>query len=78
MSCLCHRLAIFFLLQDWIHFLNKGSQVNISYSVKSLSTSVFLVIAQGMLFFFYPIFKLLLMKYGTMDSASLKLVIFYY
>ncbi|KAJ4704440.1 RING/U-box superfamily protein [Melia azedarach] len=33
--------------KDWIHFLNKGSQVNISYSVKSLSTSVFLVIAQG-------------------------------
>ncbi|XP_039057657.1 E3 ubiquitin-protein ligase APD2-like [Hibiscus syriacus] len=32
---------------EWIHYLNRGSQVNISYNVNSASSSVFLVIAQG-------------------------------
>ncbi|KAK1563246.1 hypothetical protein Q3G72_024723 [Acer saccharum] len=33
--------------QEWLHFLNAGSQINISYSVKSPSSSLFLIIAQG-------------------------------
>ncbi|KAH9736522.1 E3 ubiquitin-protein ligase APD2 [Citrus sinensis] len=33
--------------QEWIIYLNKGSQINISYSVKSPGSSVFLIIAQG-------------------------------
>ncbi|KAL5740401.1 hypothetical protein ACOSP7_029284 [Xanthoceras sorbifolium] len=33
--------------QEWLRFLNEGSEINISYSVKSPSSSVFLVIAQG-------------------------------
>ncbi|GKV06024.1 hypothetical protein SLEP1_g17961 [Rubroshorea leprosula] len=32
--------------KEWIHYLNKGSQVNISYTVNS-GASVFLIIAQG-------------------------------
>ncbi|KAE8726460.1 RING/U-box superfamily protein, putative isoform 4 [Hibiscus syriacus] len=35
------------VIQEWIHYLNRGSQVNISYNVNSASSSVFLVIAQG-------------------------------
>ncbi|KAJ0089241.1 hypothetical protein Patl1_31340 [Pistacia atlantica] len=38
---------VFFCHQKWIHFLNEGSQINITYSVKSPSSSVFLIIAQG-------------------------------
>ncbi|KAE8704511.1 RING/U-box superfamily protein, putative isoform 4 [Hibiscus syriacus] len=37
----------FDVIQEWIHYLNRGSQVNISYNVNSTSSSVFLVIAQG-------------------------------
>ncbi|KAF5471532.1 hypothetical protein F2P56_008319, partial [Juglans regia] len=33
--------------QEWVYFLNEGSQINISYSVNSLSSSVFLIIAEG-------------------------------
>ncbi|KAK9920421.1 hypothetical protein M0R45_028976 [Rubus argutus] len=33
--------------KEWIYYLNKGSQMSISYSVSSPSTSVFLIIAQG-------------------------------
>ncbi|GAV75487.1 zf-C3HC4_3 domain-containing protein [Cephalotus follicularis] len=33
--------------KEWIHFLNEGSHINISYSVNSLSSSVILIIAQG-------------------------------
>ncbi|KAK4834445.1 hypothetical protein QYF36_022809 [Acer negundo] len=33
--------------QEWLRFLNAGSQINISYSVKSPSSSLFLIIAQG-------------------------------
>ncbi|KAG2690854.1 hypothetical protein I3843_09G205300 [Carya illinoinensis] len=33
--------------QEWIYFLNKGSQINISYSLNPLSTSAFLIIAEG-------------------------------
>ncbi|XP_022745118.1 uncharacterized protein LOC111295729 [Durio zibethinus] len=33
--------------KEWIHYLNKGSQVNISYNVNSVASSVFLIIAQG-------------------------------
>ncbi|KAK6231238.1 E3 ubiquitin-protein ligase APD1-4 [Theobroma cacao] len=32
---------------EWIHYLNRGSQVNISYNVNSAGSSVFLIIAQG-------------------------------
>ncbi|KAK8971801.1 hypothetical protein V6N11_028187 [Hibiscus sabdariffa] len=32
---------------EWIYYLNRGSQVNISYSVNSAGSSVFLLIAQG-------------------------------
>ncbi|GMI81057.1 hypothetical protein HRI_001775000 [Hibiscus trionum] len=32
---------------EWIHYLNRGSQVNISYNVNSAGSSVFLLIAQG-------------------------------
>ncbi|XP_009377761.2 E3 ubiquitin-protein ligase APD2 [Pyrus x bretschneideri] len=32
---------------DWIYYLNAGSQISISYSVNSPSSSVFLIIAQG-------------------------------
>ncbi|KAH9736530.1 E3 ubiquitin-protein ligase APD2 [Citrus sinensis] len=34
-------------VKEWIIYLNKGSQINISYSVKSPGSSVFLIIAQG-------------------------------
>ncbi|KAL6133070.1 hypothetical protein ACLB2K_065307 [Fragaria x ananassa] len=33
--------------KEWIYYLNKGSQISISYSVSSPSTSIFLIIAQG-------------------------------
>ncbi|XWS55535.1 hypothetical protein CRYUN_Cryun09bG0008400 [Craigia yunnanensis] len=33
--------------KEWIHYLNRGSQVNISYNVNSAGSSVFLIIAQG-------------------------------
>ncbi|KAI4378752.1 hypothetical protein MLD38_016188 [Melastoma candidum] len=33
--------------QEWIYYLNGGSQINISYSVKTAGSSVYLVIAQG-------------------------------
>ncbi|XP_062166652.1 E3 ubiquitin-protein ligase APD2 [Alnus glutinosa] len=33
--------------QEWIYVLNKGSQINISYSVNSPSYSIFLIIAEG-------------------------------
>ncbi|KAJ6746948.1 E3 UBIQUITIN-PROTEIN LIGASE APD1-RELATED [Salix koriyanagi] len=33
--------------KDFVYFLNEGSQINISYRVNSPSSSVFLVIAQG-------------------------------
>ncbi|XVF55090.1 hypothetical protein PTKIN_Ptkin06aG0008700 [Pterospermum kingtungense] len=33
--------------EDWIYYLNKGSQVSISYNVNSAGSSVFLIIAQG-------------------------------
>ncbi|XVF08280.1 hypothetical protein REPUB_Repub06bG0212900 [Reevesia pubescens] len=33
--------------KEWIHYLNRGSQVNISYNVNSASSSIFLIIAQG-------------------------------
>ncbi|KAM7259156.1 hypothetical protein ACFE04_014897 [Oxalis oulophora] len=32
---------------EWIHYLNPGSQINISYTVKSPGSSVFLVVAEG-------------------------------
>ncbi|KAB2098476.1 hypothetical protein ES319_A01G241700v1 [Gossypium barbadense] len=32
---------------EWIRYLNRGSQVNISYNVNSVSSSVFLIIAEG-------------------------------
>ncbi|XWS67241.1 hypothetical protein CRYUN_Cryun05aG0270500 [Craigia yunnanensis] len=35
------------VIQEWIHYLNRGSQVNISYNVNSAGSSVFLIIAQG-------------------------------
>ncbi|KAG6693173.1 hypothetical protein I3842_10G154400 [Carya illinoinensis] len=37
--------------QVWVYFLNEGSQINISYSVNSPSSSVFLIIAEGKIFF---------------------------
>lgn len=41
-------MTILHLFQEWIFFLNKGSEVDISYSVKSPgSSSLSLVIAQG-------------------------------
>ncbi|KAE8099203.1 hypothetical protein FH972_017204 [Carpinus fangiana] len=33
--------------QAWIYVLNKGSQINISYSVNSTNYSIFLIIAEG-------------------------------
>ncbi|XP_042945709.1 E3 ubiquitin-protein ligase APD1-like isoform X3 [Carya illinoinensis] len=33
--------------QVWVYFLNEGSQINISYSVNSPSSSVFLIIAEA-------------------------------
>ncbi|XWS59964.1 hypothetical protein CRYUN_Cryun08bG0167400 [Craigia yunnanensis] len=33
--------------KEWNHYLNKGSQINISYNVNSAGSSVFLIIAQG-------------------------------
>ncbi|XP_022767729.1 uncharacterized protein LOC111312047 isoform X2 [Durio zibethinus] len=33
--------------KDWIYYLNRGSQVNISYNVNSAGSYVFLIIAQG-------------------------------
>ncbi|PRQ42944.1 putative transcription factor C2H2 family [Rosa chinensis] len=33
--------------KEWIYYLNKGSQISISYSVSSPSTSIFLIIAEG-------------------------------
>ncbi|XVE76551.1 hypothetical protein DITRI_Ditri12bG0182500 [Diplodiscus trichospermus] len=33
--------------KEWIHYLNRGSQVNISYNVNSAGSSVFLIIAEG-------------------------------
>ncbi|XVF76823.1 hypothetical protein PTKIN_Ptkin13bG0297800 [Pterospermum kingtungense] len=33
--------------KEWIHYLNRGSQVNISYKVNSAGSSVFLIIAEG-------------------------------
>ncbi|GLT69662.1 hypothetical protein SLA2020_417960 [Shorea laevis] len=33
--------------EEWIYVLNKGSQINISYSVNSPSYSIFLIIAEG-------------------------------
>ncbi|GKV21988.1 hypothetical protein SLEP1_g31897 [Rubroshorea leprosula] len=33
--------------KSWIYYLNEGSQVNISYTVNSSGSSVFLIIAQG-------------------------------
>ncbi|OMO85057.1 Zinc finger, RING/FYVE/PHD-type [Corchorus capsularis] len=32
---------------EWIYYLNRGSQVNISYNVNSTGSSVFFIIAQG-------------------------------
>ncbi|OMO97558.1 Zinc finger, RING-type [Corchorus olitorius] len=34
-------------VKEWIYYLNRGSQVNISYNVNSTGSSVFLIIAQG-------------------------------
>lgn len=38
-----------FPLQEWIFFLNEGSEIDISYSVKSKGSVLFLVIAEGRL-----------------------------
>lgn len=36
------------VLQEWVHYLNGGSQINVSYSVTSWGfSSIGLVIAQG-------------------------------
>lgn len=42
----CH--VYFLLLQEWIYYLNEGSQINISYSVRPASSfPLSLVIAEG-------------------------------
>ncbi|KAM7272070.1 hypothetical protein ACFE04_031284 [Oxalis oulophora] len=33
--------------EEWMHYFNQGSQINISYSVKSPGSSILLVIAEG-------------------------------
>ncbi|KAK4773070.1 hypothetical protein SAY87_028089 [Trapa incisa] len=33
--------------KEWVYYLNEGSQINISYSMTNLGSSMFLVIAQG-------------------------------
>jgi hypothetical protein len=38
-----------YILQYWIQYLNKGSRVKVSYNVESVGSSLYLVIAQGML-----------------------------
>lgn len=39
----------FCFLQYWIQYLNKGSRLKVSYNVESVGSSLYLVIAQGML-----------------------------
>ncbi|XP_058071459.1 E3 ubiquitin-protein ligase APD2-like isoform X6 [Magnolia sinica] len=34
-------------IKEWIYYLNEGSQINVSYSVKSKSSSLSLIISQG-------------------------------
>ena len=42
------EIILFLLFQEWVYYLNRGSQLNITYSVSSLSSSsLILVIAQG-------------------------------
>ncbi|CAN0927929.1 E3 ubiquitin-protein ligase APD2 [Linum grandiflorum] len=40
-------LLLFYKFQEWVYHLNQGSEINISYSVNSSTSSVILVIAQG-------------------------------
>lgn len=40
--------CMFLVLQEWVYYLNEGSQINISYSVTSpSSSSLVLVIVEG-------------------------------
>lgn len=39
----------FNIFQEWTYYLNKESQINVSYDIYPSSTSIFLIIAQGML-----------------------------
>lgn len=41
-------------IQEWVHYLNRGSQVNISYNVNSESSSVFLILAEGIQWKSFP------------------------
>ena len=43
-------LLLFFLIQEWIYYLNAGSQINISYSVDIMGPSLFVIIAEGKVF----------------------------
>jgi hypothetical protein len=42
-----NHFFLLLLIQEWIYVLNKGSQINISYSVNSPNYSIFLIIAEG-------------------------------
>lgn len=42
------NIFIILILQEWVHYLNEGSQISISYSISSWSlSSIGLVIAEG-------------------------------
>ncbi|KAM1749021.1 hypothetical protein ACFX12_009941 [Malus domestica] len=46
-KCVLSRCQLILIRQEWIYYLNAGSQMSISYSVNSPSFSIFLIIAQG-------------------------------
>lgn len=48
-SCDLTNTLFLCLPQKWKYYLNKGSEINISYSLSSESSTIYLVIAEGIL-----------------------------